>query len=78
MRCRDETGVDLSKEARSAADLAGVAFGAGGALLAGSLVLFLTAPSGDPARGNGTTSGAFRFAPLIGPDAGGFTMGGRF
>jgi hypothetical protein len=69
-RCRDVTGVDLSQEARRSADMAGVAFGAGGALLVGGVILFFTAPSGK------APSSALRVTPLLGPTAGGISLGG--
>ena len=46
----DATGVDLTDQARSSGNIATLGFVAGGALLVGGVVLFLTAPSGKPAN----------------------------
>lgn len=46
----DATGVDLTDQARSSGNIATLGFVAGGALLIGGVVLFLTAPSGKPAN----------------------------
>jgi serine/threonine-protein kinase len=53
-QCKDQEGVTLTDEARSAATAANIAFGVGLAALAGGVVLYLTAPSGQSAAQNGT------------------------
>jgi hypothetical protein len=45
----DQTGVDLTDQARSSGNIATLGFIAGGALLVAGVVLFVTAPSGKPA-----------------------------
>lgn len=59
--CRPEgctnTGIDADKDARDAATFSTIGFAAGGALLAGGLVLVLTAPSSNSVR-VGTTGRA--------------------
>jgi len=46
----DPTGMDLGDQAGSAADVSTIALAAGGVLVAGGLVLWLTAPSASPER----------------------------
>lgn len=46
----DQTGVDLTDQARSSGNIATLGFIAGGALLVAGVVLFFTAPSGKPAN----------------------------
>lgn len=46
----DQTGVDLTDQARSSGNIATIGFIAGGALLVAGVVLFVTAPSGKPAN----------------------------
>jgi hypothetical protein len=46
----DQTGVDLTDQARSSGNIATLGFIAGGALLVAGVVLFITAPSGKPAN----------------------------
>jgi hypothetical protein len=46
----DQTGVDLTDQARSSGNIATIGFVAGGALLVAGVVLFVTAPSGKPAN----------------------------
>jgi hypothetical protein len=50
--CRDQRGVDLTNEGRSAAKLSAISFVAGGAALIGGVVLILVSPSGPQGRGN--------------------------
>jgi serine/threonine-protein kinase len=72
--CRDTVGVDLSKDAKRAADIAGVAFAAGGALALGGVVIFLLAPSDSASP----AESAVRVTPILAPGAAGVTVGGRF
>ena len=46
----DQSGVDLTDEARSSGNIATLGFIAGTALLAAGVVLFVTAPSGAPSN----------------------------
>jgi hypothetical protein len=46
----DQTGVDLTEQARSSGNIATLGFVAGGAMLIAGVVLFFTAPSGKPAN----------------------------
>lgn len=73
-RCRDLEGVELSKSARSAADVSSVMVGVGGAALITGVILFFTASSPAPAR----ASLAPRFTPIVGAGAGGVRIGGQF
>jgi hypothetical protein len=60
-RCNDPQGVTLTNDAKSAAAGSTVAFAAGGALLAGGVVLFLTAPAPSD-RASGSRASAPRIA----------------
>lgn len=53
----------------------GIAFAAGGALVATGVILLLTAPRGEK---RATEGAAMRFAPLVGEHGGGFVLGGAF
>jgi serine/threonine-protein kinase len=66
----DAEGIVLDKEGRQAATISTISFIAGGALVAGGVLLFLTAPSG---REQPVALGA---RPIYG--GGAFTFGGRF
>lgn len=59
----DSTGQSQTSGARTQADVGGVLFGVGLALVVGGGVLFFTAPSGDAAR---TTTG-LHLSPQLGP-----------
>lgn len=79
----NQTGVDLGQEAEDAATLSTIAFGVGALALAGGIVLYATAPSGDTAsshsrriaRVRGTQ---VRLAPAVAPGHAGLFLGGRF
>ena len=75
--CRTPTlctadGLDLVSQARSAATVSTIGFVAGGALLVGGLVVFLTAPSSAPRPPSA------RLVPLLGPGIAGGTVMGSF
>lgn len=63
----DQSGVDLTDQARSSGNIATLGFVAGAALLTAGIVLFVTAPSGSPAN---------RVKVGVGP--GSFIVGGSF
>lgn len=72
--CPDARGPALADEARSAATVSTIGFVAGGALLAGGVALYLTAPKREPrARGGG-----LHLSPEVGRRMAGVTLGGRF
>jgi serine/threonine-protein kinase len=73
--CRDEEGVTLTDDAKSAATISNIAFGAGFACLAGGIVLYLTAPS---APKQSASRRSLHVTPLAAPRAGGFSLGGTF
>lgn len=73
--CRDEQGVSLTDDAKSAATVSNIAFGAGLACLAGGVVLYLTAPS---APKQSAKRRSLHLTPLASPRAGGFALGGTF
>ncbi len=68
--CDDPDGVTLTDDAKKAATISNIAFAAGGAALAGGVILYLTAPS--------KSSTALRVAPSLGPRQAGVSLGGRF
>ncbi len=70
-RCKDDNGLALTDEAKNAATAANIAFGVGLVALAGGVVLYLTAPSGDGTAQSGSTLHA-----KIGP--GSILLGGTF
>jgi hypothetical protein len=70
-QCTSAEGVKDNDDAKSAATVSTVAMVAGGALLAGGLVLFFTAPKG----GNET---AIQVAPAFGRGEAGLRIGGAF
>lgn len=71
----DEEGLALGDRARSAGTVSTVAFVAGGALVAGGVALWLTAPS--PRDAPSTKRGLF-VAPRLGVGAAGADLGGTF
>jgi hypothetical protein len=71
--CSDE-GLRLTGDARSQANLATVVTIASLVVLAGGVVLYLTAPSGKPEANRS----ALYVAPVVGGDAGGIVFGGGF
>lgn len=72
--CKTAEDQTNAEDARSLADVATVAFAAGGALLATGAVIYLTAPSSD-APSDGTSAGYVRLAPSL---AGGLVLDGAF
>lgn len=68
--CRDRRGVTLTDEARDAAVLSNVLFGAGLAAVAGGAVVYLTAPTRE--------TSALLLAPRVAKSSGGVWLGGRF
>lgn len=72
--CSDQKGVDLTDDAKSAATISNIAFGAGLACLAGGIVLYLTAPSGEEKP----VARRFHLTPMAAKRAGGFAFGGTF
>jgi hypothetical protein len=73
--CTDQNGVDLTDDAKSAATISNVAFGAGLACLAGGIILYVTAPSG---KEKSTARRTLRVSPLAARRAGGLSFGGTF
>lgn len=71
----DQTGVDLRNEAKGAATMSTAFMIGGGVLLAGGVVLYLTAPS---SRGKEVSASALRVGADVGPLAGRVTVGGAF
>jgi serine/threonine-protein kinase len=63
--CTDQTGVDLTRDARSAGNIATIAFGVGLVAVATGVVLYLTAPSE-------------RTAVTVAPTGTGFAVAGSF
>jgi serine/threonine-protein kinase len=74
--CRDERGVTLTDDAKSAATISNVAFGAGLACLAGGIILYVTAPSSQKEKP--TARRRFHVAPMADRRAAGFALGGSF
>ncbi len=80
----NQKGVDLGQEAEDAATLSTIAFGVGALALAGGIVLYATAPSGEAtARSKGGRRVArrgseLRVAPAVSPGHAGVFLGGRF
>lgn len=75
----DAEGIRLDKQGRDAATISTISFIAGGALAAGGLVLFLTAPSGREKPSTGLQSASLGVRAGGGPGAGpAFTFGARF
>jgi tetratricopeptide (TPR) repeat protein len=73
-------GKRLVDEAKGGANIATVAFAAAGVALAGSVVLFLTAPSGGqaPASGQGGAAVSAILVPVVADGFGGAMVTGRF
>jgi serine/threonine-protein kinase len=68
--CDDPDGVSLTDDAKKAATISNIAFGAGGAALAGGVILFLTAPS--------KSDTALRVSPTLGARQAGLSVAGSF
>jgi hypothetical protein len=73
--CSDQKGVDLTDDAKSAATISNVAFGAGLACLAGGIILYVTAPSG---KEKATARRRLHVSPLAARRYGGLSFGGTF
>lgn len=69
-RCTSQDGVTLTNDARNAATISNIAFGAGAAALATGVVLYLTAPSAH--------STALRLQPSVGDAGAAMNLEGRF
>jgi hypothetical protein len=67
----NQNGLNLTSDAKSAANLSTISFIAGGVLLAGGVVLWVTAPSGAPATG-------LRITPAVAPTYGGLALDAAF
>lgn len=68
--CSNQAGVDFTEQAKDAALISNIAFGAGAVLLAAGVVLYVTAPS-DERR-------AVALSPVIAPGGGGVSVSGAF
>lgn len=71
----DRTGVELATDAKNSGTISTIGFIAGGALIAGGLALFFTAP---PPRAGGSTKGAVPAATRVGIGPGSIVVGGSF
>jgi len=71
----DRTGVELATDAKNSGTISTIGFIAGGALIAGGLALFFTAPT---ARPGGSPKGAAPAAPRVGIGPGSIVVGGSF
>jgi serine/threonine-protein kinase len=65
----DQGGLDLTKEAKDAALISNIAFGAGAALVAAGVVLYVMAPGGGE---------AVALSPAFAPGGGGLSLSGAF
>jgi serine/threonine-protein kinase len=74
--CTRQEGIDLTDDAKGAAQISNIAFGVGAAGLIGGLVLYLTAPDG-PSR-SATRGRGFQMAPVIDPSSAGLGFWGVF
>ena len=74
-RC-DPQGIQLGKDAFSAATGSTVGFLLGGAAVIGGVVTFLTAPSGAPKSGSGARR--FEARPMVGAQVGGLVVAGQW
>jgi serine/threonine-protein kinase len=72
-QCRDQAGVDLVKDAQSAATISTVAIGIGAAAVAAGVVLYVTAPSGETEKAT-----AVRVTPVVGPSVFAVGVSGGF
>ena len=73
--CADKTGVDDNDKAKTLGTVSTIGFIAGGVLLAGGVVLVLTAPSSPEKK---TAFSDVKVAPTFGPAYSGLSMGGSF
>lgn len=69
-QCTSQKGLTLTDNAKHAATISNIAFGAGAAVLATGVVLYLTAPSERHA--------ALRLQPSVGRTGAGVSLGGQF
>jgi hypothetical protein len=69
----DADGLTITHDARSKANLATIVVGAGAALTAVGVILYVTAPTSEP-RGEH----ALRVTPTAGPNVMGVVLDGRF
>ena len=78
--CRDQQGVDLTNQAKSAATISNLAFTGGLGLLAAGIVLYATAPTDErpPSARRRAPLTAIRVAPMVAPGLASVTLGGRF
>ncbi len=72
--CASQQAVDDIASAKSFGTISTIAFGAGGALVIGGAVLYLTAPSGPP----DSRAKALRVVPNVGTQTAGLSLGGTF
>jgi len=70
-QCDSPRGVTLTEEAKDAAVVSNIAFGAGAALVATGMVLYFTG-------GSKQASTALHLAPALGPKSAALQIGGRF
>lgn len=73
--CGSQQAVDDIESAKSFGMISTIAFGAGGALLVGGAVLYLTAPSGPEEK---KKAGGLRVQPTFGARGGSLVVGGTF
>ncbi len=73
--CADKTGVDDNDKAKSLGTVSTIGFIAGGVLLAGGVVLVLTAPSSQEKK---AAFSDVKVSPTFGPTYSGLSMGGSF
>ncbi len=73
--CADKTGVDDNDKAKSLGTVSTIGFIAGGALLAGGVVLVLTAPSAVEKK---AAFSNVKVSPTFGPSYSGLSMAGSF
>ncbi len=73
--CADKAGVDDNDKAKSLGTVSTIGFIAGGVLLAGGVVLVLTAPSSQEKK---TAVSDVKVSPTFGPTYSGLSMGGSF
>lgn len=71
--CNDE-GLAITRDARSQANVATVITLASLAAAAGGVILYVTAPKGEPVR----EQSALRITPMLGANGGGITLSGGF
>jgi hypothetical protein len=83
----DAVGLEITRDARSKANIGTVLFIGGSVLVAGGVILYLTAPErrigetrdggGDDGEGEGEEE-ALRWTPVITPESAGFVIAGSF